>query len=249
MRMIEALSQFIVPLIFLIVWAITSLLNRDSQPLPQRPNRPGAGPGGAGSNRRRDALTASKAEDDEPAVADSSPPRRPGLAPFDARTQGRPLQAPTRPTSPRSNRPNGATGDDEVVFIESARRSIGGSASPPSPRKPARGRRAEPTPARTRRGEPVTQRALSEQVGQSLAQNRSQPLGLSPISANLSSLSSASLRDASSTAARVTPNAAPPALSAAEVRRMMADGARLREMAVLVELLQPPVSRRPRRLG
>lgn len=249
MRMIEALSQFIVPLIFLIVWAVTSLLNRDGQPLPQRPNRPGSVPGGPGAGRRRDPLGTSQAEDDAPAVGDGPPPRRPGLVPLEARPQNRPFQAPARPTSPRSSRPSGATGDDEVVFIESIRRSSGGSAPPPSPRKPARGRRTEQPPARPRRGEPETQRALSEQVGQSLARNRSQVSGLSPISANLSSLSNASLRDASATAAKVTTNVAPPALSAADVRRMMADGARLREMAVLVELLQPPVSRRPRRLG
>ena len=41
---IEILIQFIVPLMFLAIWALTSLLNRDAQPLPPRPGRPpGAG--------------------------------------------------------------------------------------------------------------------------------------------------------------------------------------------------------------
>ena len=234
MRAIDALSQFFVPLIFLLVWAVTSLLNRDAQPLPQRPNRPGPG-------RRRDALTGAQAEDSAPAVGGNAPaPRRPGVDPFDPRTHGRPTQLPGRSAPPRPGRPDGATGDDDVFIVP---------ARPGTPRKPARGRRGEQPPARPRRGEAETQRALSEQVGLAMAQNRGQPLGLSPISANLSSLSGASLRGASSTAATVASNVAPAALSAADVRRMMADGARLREMAVLVELLQPPVSRRPRRMG
>ena len=40
----EILIQFIVPLTFLAIWALTSLLNRDAQPLPPRPGRP-PGPG------------------------------------------------------------------------------------------------------------------------------------------------------------------------------------------------------------
>ena len=34
---LEFLLQFIVPLTFLAIWALTSLLNRDAQPLPPRP--------------------------------------------------------------------------------------------------------------------------------------------------------------------------------------------------------------------
>ncbi len=46
MRQLEILFQFIVPLTFLAIWALTSLLNRETQPLPRRPSRPGApGPG------------------------------------------------------------------------------------------------------------------------------------------------------------------------------------------------------------
>src|SRR5262249_37789374 len=42
---LEILIQFIVPLTFLAIWALTSILNRDAQPLPPRPGRP-VGPGG-----------------------------------------------------------------------------------------------------------------------------------------------------------------------------------------------------------
>ena len=41
---LEFLLQFIVPLTFLAIWALTSLLNRDAQPLPPRPGA-GRGPG------------------------------------------------------------------------------------------------------------------------------------------------------------------------------------------------------------
>ena len=55
---LEFLLQFIVPLTFLAIWALTSLLNRDAQPLPPRPGAgrgPGGGPGrvGAGGGSRR----------------------------------------------------------------------------------------------------------------------------------------------------------------------------------------------------
>ena len=36
---LDILLQFIVPLTFLAIWALTSLLNREAQPLPPRPGR------------------------------------------------------------------------------------------------------------------------------------------------------------------------------------------------------------------
>jgi hypothetical protein len=45
---LEFLLQFIIPLTFLAIWALTSLLTRDAQPLPPRPGAgrvPGSGPG------------------------------------------------------------------------------------------------------------------------------------------------------------------------------------------------------------
>src|SRR5438045_4143210 len=58
---IDTLIPFIVPLLFLAIWALTSILNRDAQPLPPRPGRApgtGVGPGavrtgpGAGAGNR-----------------------------------------------------------------------------------------------------------------------------------------------------------------------------------------------------
>ena len=260
---LEALSQFIVPLVFLAIWALTSLLNRDSQQLPQRPSRPGTGPrpGGQGGGRR-DAFASARDDDSAPAVS-GPPPRRTTVDSLDSRSMERDAAAQARPSTSRQGSGRALDADvyvidDEVVFVDPVtRRPIastslapaGGAARStpraPAPRKPARGRRNEPASARTRRADPETQRVLSEQVGLSLAQNRSQPLNLSPLTANLSNLSNTSLRDPS-IASIVTVSGGPPALSAQDVRKMMADGARLREMAVLTELLQPPVSlRRP----
>ncbi|MBV8609400.1 MAG: hypothetical protein JO034_18335, partial [Singulisphaera sp.] len=42
---IDNLFQFIVPLTFLTIWALTSLFNREAQPLPPRSNRPPGPPG------------------------------------------------------------------------------------------------------------------------------------------------------------------------------------------------------------
>ena len=39
------LYQYMVPLAFIAIWALTSIFNRETQPLPPRPVRPG-GPNG-----------------------------------------------------------------------------------------------------------------------------------------------------------------------------------------------------------
>ena len=49
---IDNLFQFIVPLTFLAIWALTSLFNREAPPLPQRMGRPQP-PGGPGGRERR----------------------------------------------------------------------------------------------------------------------------------------------------------------------------------------------------
>src|SRR5437763_5119447 len=90
----EILLQFIVPLTFLAIWALTSLLNRDSQPLPPRPHRgPGSGdprPGmGLPSAGRRDL--AGPARHQGSGRLPSSAAERPGAARWAAPpTQGRP---------------------------------------------------------------------------------------------------------------------------------------------------------------
>lgn len=257
MRNLEALSQFIVPLVFLAIWALTSILNRDGQPLPRRPAAPaprlrgGYMPPEAYPSRRDAAAAAARAEEAAASRAASGGGVEPrGIEP---------------PASARigTARPPGRTTDadvyvidDEMVFVDPVTRRQIGTATIPTPgrpggrppqRKPARNRRVEAAGAKPRRGEGETQRALSEQVGLSMAQNRGEAMtNLASLASSFTSLGGTSLRTASA-AATVASYDAPPALSAADVRRLMVQPARLREMAVLVELLQPPVSRRPGR--
>src|SRR5690348_13520704 len=98
---LEFLLQFIVPLTFLAIWALTSLLNRDAQPLPPRPGSgrgPGAGPargtaGGGFSPSMRGDLTG---------PARSSSPARPASSPMADRTvpaRWSPGPGPGRPAS------------------------------------------------------------------------------------------------------------------------------------------------------
>ncbi|WP_165245971.1 hypothetical protein [Paludisphaera soli] len=270
MGRIEALSQFIVPLIFLAIWALTSILNRDAQPLPQRPARPGnrPGPNALGPAARGQAATGAIRER-EVAAASAPPPRRLGTESTPSPVASRPQERPAQPPGLRLGRRPAGDGmaeadvyviDDELIFVDPVSRMQIGSAPAPGlggarnpsrqvARKPARGRRSEHPGGRERHEDPGTQRVLSEQVGQSMSLNRGQPLDLAPLTSKLTSLGGASLRNATSTAATVASSIAPPALSATQVRDMFADTPRLREMALLTELLQPPLSLRQSRRG
>ncbi|WP_337176320.1 hypothetical protein [Paludisphaera sp.] len=256
MRNLEALSQFIVPLVFLAIWALTSILNQEGQSLPKRPGarpgpRPAPEPRPAGQVARAEAASrredfAAHAEEVASRAAsgrepDSSGPRRIGTA----RPPGRSTDADVYVIG------------DEMVFVDPATRRRIGSATVPGAgkptggtprRKPSRARRAEQVDARPDRGDPDTRRALSEQVGQSMAHDRGPAMtALTPLSSGFTGLGAKSLR-VSSTAAPMVAADAPPILSAADVRRKMLEPGRLLEMIVLTEILQPPVSRRGRRM-
>ena len=94
-------------------------------------------------------------------------------------------------------------------------------------------------------------RALTGLVGQSLAQRKARPLDIAPLSAPMAPISSTPLTASSPTpAAEVARTAArpdTPSLSIDELRALLASPKRLREVALLGELLQPPVSLRPPR--
>src|SRR5262249_11730354 len=122
---LEFLLQFIVPLTFLAIWALTSLLNRDAQPLPQRPGvgrMPGPGPartsvGGGFSPATREALSGPTrytpaARPATPAAERSTPAR---WSP--ATAQGRPTAGPPRAV------------DEGIVILDSETRPAQGSSS------------------------------------------------------------------------------------------------------------------------
>jgi len=257
----DFLTQFLVPLLFLAIWALTSILNRDSQSLPQRNVRPGPRPlpegPGAGGPRTVDPPAGHPA----PRPAAASPEHWRGAGPPQAPAQSGARSAGLRPAPERLIEAEVYETEDEIFYVDpTTRRLIGSSSLPPSGgatprpgarkepvRKPSRGRRGEQRGARSRQGDSTTQRVLSEQVGHSMAQNRGTPLA--PLTSTLTALTDGPLRDASSIAAVVTPSSSPPAVSIDDVQTMVADVPRLREMALMSELLQPPVSfrRAPRR--
>ena len=269
MRMLETLSQFIVPLIFLAIWALTSILNRDGQPLPRRPAAgPGRGPGPGTEPRPEDGFA--------PGRAEAPPPRRDPLAAARAEEAASSRAASGGSVAPRSfepppgsasarigtARPPGRTTDadvyvidDEMIFIDPVtRRRIGAATVPPHPqptnrppRRRSKERRPSQAPARSSDADAETRRALSEQIGKAMGQNQSQALtNLAPLSTALAGLSAASLHTTTA-AATVTRTEALPTLSAPQVQRMLADPPHVREAALLAEILKPPVSRRPRR--
>lgn len=252
---LEILFQFVVPLMFLAIWALTSLLNRDTQPLPQRPVRPGARPAPAPGQVNVQGSNRAAVPPGQGAVASGIPDR--GAAPRPAGER--------RPAT-SLNDANVYVVDDEVVFVDPVtnRRMmsapLGGSTGaarggakpvrqspPPSqPRKPGRGRRA-PNPAPPARPEPETRRALSDQVGRSMSLSRNRPLDLTPLSSKLTPLSAATTSAAPARDLGLERSSVGPALVAREVKDMLGSPLRLRETIVLAEVLQPPVALRRRR--
>lgn len=108
------LFQFIVPLTFLAIWALTSLLNREAQPLPPRTGRP-QGPSGPRSGpvnppRPLERRPANRGDDDiliidsEPRRGPAPPAPRPPAAPSAQRRGNRsrsaPAPAPRRQETP-----------------------------------------------------------------------------------------------------------------------------------------------------
>jgi hypothetical protein len=252
---LEFLIQFIVPLAFLAIWALTSLLNRDAQPLPPRPGRPQGPPGGPRPANRPQPLPAA-----DPRLRQGG-----GAAPAE-RTLSRVMDdGPARTPSRAKPRPRPGTNlDDSIVYLENEDAAWSGSRSPGSSllndpqgsrggrgspqRRGTRGRSGgglnAPAPARS---EPETQRALSDMVNQSLARQRTRPLEITPLGALITPLSR-SLSHVSSAPERVHERVdAPPTLNAADIRAQITSPTRLREMILLNEILKPPVALRGRR--
>ena len=256
---LEFLLQFIVPLTFLAIWALTSLLNRDAQPLPPRPGAgrgPGlgparGGPGGGFSPSARAELAgpgrSTAAGGPASSMADRATPARWSAA---AAQGNRPGAVPSRTT------------DDGIVIIESKTRPAQGSSSfspssaassprvtrgsGPASRRAASRARSTPAPS-LKPMEADKPRALTGLVGQSLSQKPNKPLDIVPLSTAITPISSPLISASTLIAPEAHRAAAAPVdppLSIGELRAMLASPKRLREVALLGELLQPPVSLR-----
>jgi hypothetical protein len=92
-------------------------------------------------------------------------------------------------------------------------------------------------------------RALTGLVGQALSQKKSRPLEIAPLSTPIVPISSSPLTQTSVGAALEHPGShqLQTALSSADLRVMLASPTKLREVALLTELLQPPLALRPHR--
>jgi hypothetical protein len=262
---LEILIQFIVPLTFLAIWALTSILNRDAQPLPPRPGRPQGAGGGRPMNRlpgqfepRPDASV----QDVRPAI-----PTPPGLGerPTGLAGSGLSTASPAGLIVGPRQRPL-PNMDDAIVYIENDPASRAArSASRPSPprtapqtaprspriapqRRGTRGRTGAGSPAGAPgRTESEPHRVLSDQLSQTLALQKTKPLEITPLGAPITPLSRPLSEFSAATQVPVergTSEGRP--FGRETIRMQLATPTRLREIAVLSEILQPPLALRSR---
>ena len=231
MPRIDNLIQFIVPLTFLAIWALTSLFNREAQPLPPRTGRP-FGPDG-------------------PRPGEFPGQARPPIRPVEGRAPN-PVPQWARQTS--LDRPQGRRspvgGDDDIVILESETRR---PASPPpskasgsvSPRRSARGKPAA-TPA-PKKAEPATPRALSKSVHSEAAMTLSQHMALNPLTKSQAPLLPHEVIESGQSNRLPPHSAAHPTMSGTAFALTTITPAKLREAILLSEIIQPPLSLRGRR--
>jgi hypothetical protein len=238
--------QFVVLLAIMGLWALTSLLSREAQPLPSRQIR-GSGPKGTRL---------------------SGPPGRgePSAPPRNFGTTERPTSLSVEraverrwgDVGPPSRTVTGRAPaiDDGIVILNADARSAlaAGGASPSLPGNAARrttparrGSRGRPSPGASpvKPPDPARPRALTSLVTQSMAQKRNRPLEITPLSAPLSPINAPVTQI--STGAKIehpgSPDS-PPAFTSEALRAMLANSTKLREVALLTELLQPPLALR-----
>jgi hypothetical protein len=226
---VDNLLQFIVPLTFLAIWALTSLFNREAPPLPQRMGRPQppggpGGPGAGGATFRTEALAREASlRWATPGSVDRAVVRRP----------------PGRP-------------DEEILIIEETRRPAGApvarSAAGAGPRRSGRSRPAAQPPKRP--PEPPAARPLGGALSTSapLTAPINRPLELNPLALPASPLHAAP-HDLARSVSEPTRQAGRTTVAGEDYRVLLSDPSKLREAIVLNEILQPPLALRPRRPG
>ncbi|MGP0066873.1 MAG: hypothetical protein ACLQGP_25190 [Isosphaeraceae bacterium] len=250
---LEILLQFIVPLTFLAIWALTSLLNREAQPLPPRPGRspvPGGQRPGTGS-----PLPARVDPSGQSRYASSGRPSAPVAdRPSQPRWSGTSVQA--RPGA--GGRPGGS--DEGIVILESENRASQPSTSSFSPSSAASARTARTSPARRtasrgratqapalKSSEPDRPRLLTGLVSQGLVAKKSRPLEITPLSMPITPIGTPIAQVTSGTTLDLpyaTSTKSQPALTSNDLRGMLASPGKLREIALLGELLQKPIALR-----
>ncbi len=220
MRGMDSLYQYIVPLAFAAIWALTSLFNRETQPLPPRPGR-APGPNGPRP----------------------SSPSSATVRPAD----WRPESMSTRPSgsgNPTSPGRSGGRKNDDIVILDSEPRK---TTSSPGSRRGSRPRSSvQPTP---RSNEPVTPRALSDSLGRhsnpsSSVQLLPQATSLNPLSLPPSPLLTNPADEAAKLQAGRALVTEQDSFSTMDIRKLLQNPSRLREGFIMGELLRPPVALR-----
>jgi len=239
----EILIQFLVPLAIMAMWALTSLLNREAQSLPTRGPVPKPGPGRSDPPiGRSEPVNAARFQPPAPSLdrppaqrwPEATPPPRPGPFRVGAADDGILIIG----SDSRGNRAQPSTGSPPASS-GSARNSRG--------TQTRRGSRVRPAAitGSPRPKEADHQRALTSLVNQSLAQKKNRPLEITPLSSPLSPTAMPLTQTSIGTAIEHPGSyQLHTALTSGELRVMLSISNKLREIALLNELLQPPVSLR-----
>lgn len=231
---IDHLYEFIVPFIFIVIWAVTWILNREAQALPPR--------------------SAARLPDDQSGLdrTRGGEPIRELRDPRGASPPPRPFRPPSPGLERSTARERGLGPGDAIVFTEP---ELGGPTGPfeksPSDQRPARGgqgRRASRSrgsaAARPRpRPTPEKPRELTQEISTSMANLKGKPLTLTPLDLPLSPLS-VTFTSSSLSSVAPTSGSSNTATDSSNFREALADPARLREILVWNELVQPPLAMR-----
>jgi hypothetical protein len=237
--------QFIVPLAFLAIWALTALLNRTAEALPPRPT------GGGADGLMRGTSAAAR-------TGAAGPGRYLGAAERLADS------ADLRPGSrwsnsgldDRASAERRAMTDERVMILDNASRATasvsGYSANAPRATRPQANKRtvrkSNAVSAAPRPAEPSKPRALSGLVNRPLSDGKARPLEIAPLATPLVPMNLTLAQSISSSVTAAAPRSEPaPAVTHSEIRSRLAAANQLREIAILSEILQPPVSVRRQR--
>jgi hypothetical protein len=232
--------QILISLGILALWALTSLLSRETQPLPPRPARPrpAEGPRPSPSFARNDLAAANPARASSDRLSD---------------------RGAAAALSPRSQSALGTLGNDDIRILESDPRfarslssssvSVSSSAPPArTSRSPSRrGSRARSAPSPTAAGTAAQARPrqLSSQINQSMARAANRPLEITPLDLPLASLASSLIPlGARASFEPASFHEVGPSLNGKSVRAMFGSPEKLREITILTEVLKPPVALR-----
>ncbi len=249
MRGFESLFQFLVPLAFLAIWALTSLFNRDAQPLPPRtvrpplppPPLPQPGPN-AGGTRAPFAVSAPQIARPAQSAARPQPTAR---AWADLKAQA------AAPPAPKASRRAGELDSDEdMLWLTSRSTPTPAAARPqtqPASKKPTRiapKSRAAQAPAKSGRAKG---KLLTGTDGASMTESMAKSYDATPLKAPSTPLQSVSEGSVSAVRSGVVGLTDAAATRLPDLRGMRGSPGLLRDAFVLSIVFGPPAALHRRR--